>query len=151
MGQEKEENTPKKGKMMKQALGADCAICRHRDRHCLLRQLRVRAPNFHTLVDLDNPLARTFTWNFTLYSRRLGWPLLVALIIIYARTYLQTKLISFWGCWLFCLPFSSNPFIPIHFCWSSEVAPGFAIAFFSPVADVFTIIAYTVFLYLSLE
>lgn len=75
--------------------------------------------------------------------------LLVALIIVYARTYLQTKANFILGLLvvLFALLLQALLTYPVIL----ELETGFAIEVFSPVADVFTIIAYTVFLYLSLE
>jgi hypothetical protein len=80
-----------------------------------------------------------------------GIALLVALIVVYARTFMQTKANFILGLLvvLFALLLQSVLTYPVLL--ELEVAPGFAIEVFSPVADVFTIIAYTVFLYLSLE
>ena len=76
--------------------------------------------------------------------------LLIALLIVYGRTYVQTKANFVLGLNIVLLALLLQnlltypilrPFFPI--------APGTSI--FSPVADIFTIIAYAVFLYLSLE
>jgi len=81
----------------------------------------------------------------------IGIALLVALIVVYARTYMQTRANFILGLLvvLFALLLQSVLTYPVLL--ELEVAQGFAIVVFSPVADVFTIIAYTVFLYLSLE
>lgn len=81
----------------------------------------------------------------------IGMALLVALIVVYARTYLQTKANFILGLLvvLFALLLQSLLTYPVLL--EIEVAPRPAIEVFSPVADVFTIIAYMVFLYLSLE
>jgi hypothetical protein len=79
----------------------------------------------------------------------IGIALLVALIIVYARTYVKTKANFILGLlvFLFALLLQSLLTYPVIL----ELETGFAIEVFSPVADVFTIVAYTVFLYLSLE
>lgn len=81
----------------------------------------------------------------------IGMALLVALIIVYARTYVQTKANFILGLLvvLFALLLQSLLTYPVLL--EIEVAPRPAIEVFSPVADFFTILAYTVFLYLSLE
>jgi hypothetical protein len=88
---------------------------------------------------------------FHIILSTVGIALLVALLVVYARTYVQTKANFILGLLvvLFALLLQSVLTYPVLL--ELEVAPGFAIEVFSPVADVFTIIAYTVFLYLSLE
>jgi hypothetical protein len=86
---------------------------------------------------------------FHIIFSTVGIALLVALIVVYARTYLQTRANFILGLLvvLFALLLQSLLTYPVLL----ELETGFAIEVFSPVADVFTIIAYTVFLYLSLE
>jgi hypothetical protein len=86
---------------------------------------------------------------FHIILSTVGMALLVALIVVYARTYLQTKANFILGLLvvLFALLLQSLLTYPVLL----ELETGFAIEVFSPVADVFTILAYTVFLYLSLE
>jgi len=81
----------------------------------------------------------------------IGMALLVALIVVYARTYLQTKANFILGLLVVLFALLLQAILTYPVLLELEVAPGFAIEVFSPVADAFTIIAYTVFLYLSLE
>jgi hypothetical protein len=80
-----------------------------------------------------------------------GMVLLVSLLIVYSRTYIQTKANFILGLLvvLFALLLQSILTYPVFL--ELEISTGFVIEVFSPVADVFTIVAYTVFLYLSLE
>ncbi len=77
--------------------------------------------------------------------------LLLALLVVYARTYLQTKANFIFGLLivLFALLLQSLLTFPVILGLAEHVPilPEFT----SNLADVFTIIAYTVFLYLSLE
>lgn len=88
---------------------------------------------------------------FHIILSTIGIALLVALIVVYARTYMQTRANFILGLLvvLFALLLQSVLTYPVLL--ELEVTTGFAIVVFSPVADVFSIIAYTVFLYLSLE
>jgi len=87
-----------------------------------------------------------------------GVALLVSLIIVYARTYIKTQANFIFGLLvvLFALLLQSlltYPFLTDIFSpqtpprFFSQLPPNFS----SPFADVFMIIAYAVFLYLSLE
>ena len=78
--------------------------------------------------------------------------LLVALLVVYARTYVGTKANFILGLVivLFALLLQSLTQYPLL----HELVNNYAIesvTFYSPVSDIFTIVAYTVFLYLSLE
>ncbi len=77
--------------------------------------------------------------------------LLLALIIVYGRTYLQTKADFILGLLvvLFALLLHSLVTFPVilGIAEHSPIRPDFI----SNIADIFTIVAYTVFLYLSLE
>jgi hypothetical protein len=86
---------------------------------------------------------------FHIILSTIGMALLVALIVVYARTYIQTKANFILGLLvvLFALLLQALLTYPVLL----ELETGFAIEVFSPVADAFSIIAYTVFLYLSLE
>jgi len=150
MGQEKEENTPKKGKMLSKLwvpivlfVGALIGIISY--------EIASESAEFPRFGRFGQQFGPDLYLEFHVILSTIGMALLVALIIIYARTYLQTKANFILGLLvvLFALLLQSLLSYPILL--ELEVAPGFAIAFFSPVADVFTIIAYTVFLYLSLE
>ena len=80
------------------------------------------------------------------------WPyLLVALILVYARTYKQTKANFILGLLVVLFALLLQSLLTYPLLLELELTPGFAFAVFSPVADIFTIIAYAVFLYLSLE
>ena len=147
MGQEKEENTPKKGRMMSKLwvpvvifIGTLIGILSYE-----LASESAEFPHFGSRFGPDLWL------EFHVIFSTIGMALLVALILVYARTYLQTKANFILGLLvvLFALLLQALLTYPVFL--ELEVAPGFVIAFFSPVADVFTIIAYTVFLYLSLE
>jgi hypothetical protein len=103
-------------------------------------------PHFNRI---GQPLGPDIYLEFHIIFSTVGMALLVALIVVYARTYLQTKANFILGLLvvLFALLLQSLLTYPVLL----ELETGFAIEVFSPVADVFTIIAYTVFLYLSLE
>ncbi len=77
--------------------------------------------------------------------------LLLALLVVYARTYLQTKANFIFGLLivLFALLLQALTTFPVilGIAEHQPILPEFT----SNLADVFTIIAYTVFLYLSLE
>jgi hypothetical protein len=77
--------------------------------------------------------------------------LLVALLVVYARTYLQTKANFIFGLIivLFALLLQALTTFPVilGIAEHQPILPNFT----SNLADIFTIIAYTVFLYLSLE
>jgi hypothetical protein len=80
-----------------------------------------------------------------------GIALLIALLVVYARTYTETKGNFALGLLvvLCALLFQAALSYPITFGFIERVSfrPGFS----SPIADVFMIAAYAVFLYLSLE
>jgi hypothetical protein len=88
---------------------------------------------------------------FHIILSTVGMALLVALIVVYAKSYVQTRANFMLGLLvvLFALLLQSVLTYPVLL--ELEVTPRFEILIFSPVADLFTIIAYTVFLYLSLE
>jgi len=88
---------------------------------------------------------------FHIIFSTIGMALLVALIIVYARTYIQTKANFILGLLVVLFALLLQAVLTYPVLLELEIEPGFAIEVFSPVADVFTIIAYTVFLYLSLE
>lgn len=77
--------------------------------------------------------------------------LLFALIVVYAKTYLETKANFSLGLLvvLFALMVQAVLTLPllVYFESPREFSP----SIFSPFADVFTIVAYSIFLYLSLE
>ena len=77
--------------------------------------------------------------------------LLLALLVVYARTYLQTKANFIFGLLvvLFALLLQALTTFPVilGIAEHQPILPEFT----SNLADIFTIIAYTVFLYLSLE
>jgi len=150
MGQEKEENTPKKGKMMSK-LWVPIVLFVGTLTGIVSYAIASESAEFPRFGRFGQPIGPDLYLEFHVILSTIGMALLVALIIIYARTYLQTKANFILGLLvvLFALLLQSLLSYPILL--ELEVAPGFAIAFFSPVADVFTIIAYTVFLYLSLE
>jgi len=78
--------------------------------------------------------------------------LLIALLIVYGRTYVQTKANFILGLIVVLLALLLQNLITypiIHPFIDNTVLESMSIS--SPVADVFTIIAYSVFLYLSLE
>src|ERR1017187_5708105 len=81
----------------------------------------------------------------------LGIVLLISLIVVYARTYRQTRgrfslgLLVIFSSFLFQEIFSS-PLLS-HLLEHTPFAVGFA----GPIADTFRIIAYAIFLYISLE
>lgn len=88
---------------------------------------------------------------FHIILSTVGIALLAALLVVYGRTYRQTKANFVLGLLvvLFALLLQSiltSPII-VGLIEHESVIHGF----YSPAADVFTIIAYTVFLYLSLE
>ena len=77
--------------------------------------------------------------------------LLLALIVVYSRSYIQTRANFMLGLLvvLFALLLEGmlrSPLLHLYLTGTVEID-----AFYSPVSDVFTIIAYSVFLYLSLE
>ena len=77
--------------------------------------------------------------------------LLLALIVVYSRSYIQTRANFMLGLLvvLFALLLEGllrSPLLHLYLIGSVEID-----AFYSPVSDVFTIVAYSVFLYLSLE
>lgn len=147
MGQEKNENTPKKGRMMSK-LWVPVVIFIGTVVGILSYELASEAAEF---PHFGRPFGPDLFLELHVIFSTIGMALLVALILVYARTYLQTKANFILGLLvvLFALLLQALLTYPVFL--ELEVAPGFVIAFFSPVADVFTIIAYTVFLYLSLE
>jgi hypothetical protein len=80
-----------------------------------------------------------------------GIALIIALLVVYARTYSETKGNFALGLLvvLSALLFQAALSYPVTFGFVERVSfrPGFS----SPIADLFMITAYTVFLYLSLE
>ena len=77
--------------------------------------------------------------------------LLLALIVVYSRSYIHTRANFMLGLLvvLFALLLEGmlrSPLLHLYLTGTVEID-----AFYSPVSDVFTIIAYSVFLYLSLE
>ncbi len=88
---------------------------------------------------------------FHIILSTIGMALIVALLVVYARTYVQTKANFILGLLVVLFALLLQAVLTYPVLLELEVAPRPAIEVFSPVADVFTIIAYTVFLYLSLE
>ncbi len=78
--------------------------------------------------------------------------LLVALLVLYGRTYVATKANFILGLIivLFALLLQNLTQYPLLHAFVDNTVLE-AVTFSSPVSDVFTIVAYTVFLYLSLE
>ncbi|MGI0090490.1 MAG: hypothetical protein ACREBS_02155 [Nitrososphaerales archaeon] len=78
--------------------------------------------------------------------------LLIALLVVYGRTYVQTKANFIFGLLVVLLALLLQNLVAspvLHlFVSNIQLMPN---QFSSPVADLFTIIAYSVFLYLSLE
>jgi len=101
------------------------------------------------------PFGRPIPFNvfleFHIIFSTVGMALLVALIVVYARTYVQTKANFILGLLVVLFALLLQALLTYPLLLEFELAPGFAIEVFSPVADTFSIIAYTVFLYLSLE
>jgi len=89
---------------------------------------------------------------FHIILSTVGIALLVALLVVYGRTYTQTRANFVLGLlvMLFALLLNSVLTYPI-FLGLAEPAFSFPPFFFSPIADVSTIVAYAIFLYLSLE
>jgi len=114
-------------------------------------QIATELSGFPHFNRLGHPFGPDLFLEFHIILSTVGMALLVALIVVYARTYVQTKANFILGLLvvLFALLLQSLLTYPVLL--ELEVAPGFAIEVFSPVADAFTIVAYTVFLYLSLE
>jgi hypothetical protein len=82
--------------------------------------------------------------------------LIVSLIVVYARTYLQTRANFILGLLtvLFALLLQNVLDYPLTTGFGGgpgSEGPFLRVELFPPIADVFTIIAYAVFLYLSLE
>ena len=77
--------------------------------------------------------------------------LLFALVIVYARTYLSTRANFTLGIWIVLLA------LLLRFVFTYPILLNFAEGlpllqnFLSPVSDAFTVIAFSLFLYLSLE
>jgi hypothetical protein len=88
---------------------------------------------------------------FHIIFSTIGMALLVALILVYARTYQQTRANFILGLLVVLFALLLQSLLTYPLLLELELTPRFAFAVFSPVADVFTIIAYAVFLYLSLE
>lgn len=77
--------------------------------------------------------------------------LLLSLIIVYARSYLQTKANFMLGLLVVLLALFLEGLLTyplLHLFMTGRVVID---TFYSPISDVFTIVAYSVFLYLSLE
>ena len=101
-----------------------------------------------------SPFVRPFEdvfLEFHIILSTIGMALLVALIVVYARTYLQTKANFILGLLVVLFALLLQALLTYPVLLEIEIAPRPAIEVFSPVADFFTILAYTVFLYLSLE
>jgi magnesium-transporting ATPase (P-type) len=79
--------------------------------------------------------------------------LLVSLIVVYVRTYSQTRANFILGLLavLFALLLQNLLDYPLATGLGAPGSGPFPREFFPPIADIFTIIAYAVFLYLSLE
>lgn len=88
---------------------------------------------------------------FHIILSTVGMALLVALILVYARTYRQTRANFILGLLVVLFALLLQAVLTYPLLLELELTPRFAFAVFSPVADIFTIIAYAVFLYLSLE
>jgi hypothetical protein len=88
---------------------------------------------------------------FHIILSTIGMALLVALILVYARTYQQTKANFILGLLVMLFALLLQALLTYPLLLELELTPRFAFAVFSPVADFFTIVAYAVFLYLSLE
>jgi hypothetical protein len=122
----------------------------------------VSAPNFRTIPPFVRPgpfgeqpkflqISLLFQ-EFHIVLSTIGIALLVALLVVYTRTYMKTKANFIFGLviMLFALLLNSILTYPVFLGYFGEF--GFpAPFFFSPIADLFTIFAYTVFLYLSLQ
>jgi hypothetical protein len=105
-------------------------------------------PHFNRI---GQPFGPNVLLEFHIILSTVGMALLVALIVVYARTYLQTKANFILGLLVFLFALLLQAVLTYPVLIELEIARGFAIEVFSPVADVFTIVAYAVFLYLSLE
>ncbi len=77
--------------------------------------------------------------------------LLVALIAVYLRFYAQTRANFALGLVIVLMALFLNSFFSHPFLQGLIGTVPFGLGFFVPFADIFTIAAYTVFLYLSLE
>ncbi len=88
---------------------------------------------------------------FHIILSTVGMALLIALILVYARTYRQTRANFILGLLVVLFALLLQSLLTYPLLLELELTPRFAFAVFSPVADIFTIIAYAVFLYLSLE
>jgi hypothetical protein len=97
------------------------------------------------------PVGSDVYLEFHIILTTIGMALLVALIVVYARTYLQTKANFILGLLVFLFALLLQSILTYPVLIAFELPKGLAVEVFSPVADVFSIIAYTVFLYLSLE
>ncbi len=101
------------------------------------------------------PFERRFEFEisqeFHIILSTIGIALLVALLVVYARTYRETRANFILGLLivLFALLLQAILTSPLFFIFMTFTA--FPPEFYSPLADVLTIIAYAVFLYLSLE
>jgi hypothetical protein len=121
---------------------------------------------FHNLENQLPPLGllreqMEITLEFHVILSTVGMALLVALLVVYSRTYLQTRANFILGLVvvLFALLFQAILTNPVYLSFAepyptfpnplrrASLPPGFS----SPIADIFMIIAYAVFLYLSLE
>lgn len=88
---------------------------------------------------------------FHIILSTIGLTLLVSLIVVYSRSYLKTKANFMFGLLivlfaLFLQSLVTNPLL--HLVVTGNVVID---TFYSPISDIFTIVAYFVFLYLSLE
>lgn len=97
------------------------------------------------------PVGSDVFLEFHIILSTIGMALLIALIVVYARTYLQTKANFILGLLVVLFALLLQALLTYPLLLELELPPGYVIAVYSPVADIFTIIAYTVFLYLSLE
>ncbi len=88
---------------------------------------------------------------FHIILSTVGIALLVALIVVYAKTYTQTRANFIFGLLVVLFALLLQAILTYPLILEFEFVTGFAILVFSPIADIFTILAYAVFLYLSLE
>ncbi len=109
------------------------------------------APDFLRLPPFGARFGLEIFRQFHVILSTISISLLIALMIVYMRTYRQTKANFALGILvvLFALLFQSILTYPllVDLMDRSLIRPGFS----SPIADIFMIIAYSVFLYLSLE
>lgn len=81
----------------------------------------------------------------------IGIALLIALIVVYARTYVSTRANFVLGLLIFLFALLLQSILTFPVLMDFEAPTYFHFVVSSPIADIFTIVAYAVFLYLSLE